>query len=277
VSRRPDGKERRRVILPAVEEIRRDQAGCVGLPEVETFLRGTVQLRGGDVDDLKHVLLVSSEGSFFERKETVFEKRGSRVFAVPDLKSAYRVVDSVKPALVVVNATDDSMKLISQRDRLGRLVVSSSTQVMCLVARGEAGRLSSALKGSTNFRILSYPWPGREFLDISSDLLGTGARKYVRVLTQIKIRKENIVTVFGFSRNISTFGMLLESEVGLKPSDSVVLSFMLPGTSKMIETSSVVSRIQEVSGTNNKLYGMAFVDLDGEHREEIEAFLQRKV
>jgi hypothetical protein len=228
------------------------------------------------VDAVKHTILVSRNGAFFLQKDTVFEKRGTRVFAFPDSKSAYRILEVLTPSIVIVNATDDIEDVLDPKKKFSKLALKTTHTTVLIVNRDDMARASNALSALTDLKVLGYPWKGTQLLNLTSKALDTGNRKYARVLVQVKIRKETVMTVFGFSRNIGTNGMLLESEVSLSVDESVAMSFMLPGTTKMIEVKSVVTRRQEVTGTTNKLYGMVFEDPDPAHLETIATFLSRK-
>jgi len=123
--------------------------------------------------------------------------------------------------------------------------------------------------------VVPYPISSKYLLELSNKLLGIANRKYVRVLVQIKIPKEKASqTHFGFSRNVSSSGMLLETEMAFQPGDTMILGFMLPqsGASKMIDAKCVVVRAQKPAAGTVTHYGVHFLDMSPSDRERVADF-----
>lgn len=100
------------------------------------------------------------------------------------------------------------------------------------------------------------------------------ARRQLRTLTRIEVSLENSGRfVLGRSLNISSNGMLIESERVLPGEGRLRLKFYLPGETVPVEVMAEVLR-SEFAGTTAR-YGVRFMDLDRNAQEQIERYVQR--
>lgn len=100
------------------------------------------------------------------------------------------------------------------------------------------------------------------------------SRSQLRTMTRIEVSLENAGRfVLGRSLNISANGMLIESDRVLPGDGRLQLKFFLPGESEPVQVLGEVLR-SEFAGTMAR-YGVRFVNLQKEAREQIDRYVQR--
>ena len=100
------------------------------------------------------------------------------------------------------------------------------------------------------------------------------ARRTLRTVTRIEVSLEHKGhIVLGRTLNISTSGMLIESERVLPGEGTLRMQFYLPGEASAVRVTVEVLRY-EFAGTLAK-YGVRFVNLDAEARTQIDRYVQR--
>jgi len=100
------------------------------------------------------------------------------------------------------------------------------------------------------------------------------SRKQLRTLTRVEVSLENAGRfVLGRSLNVSATGMLLETEHMLPGDVQLKVQFYLPGESKPLQVRVEILR-SEFTGTMAR-YGVRFVDLQWDAKQQIERYVQR--
>ena len=100
------------------------------------------------------------------------------------------------------------------------------------------------------------------------------ARRQLRTMTHIEVSLDHKGhMVLGRSLNISTSGMLIESDRVLPGEGTLRLQFYLPGEAMAVEVTVEVLR-SEFAGTMAR-YGVRFVNLEKNAREQIDRYVQR--
>jgi DNA-binding response OmpR family regulator len=120
---------------------------------------------------------------------------------------------------------------------------------------------------------------------VKPPLLLAKARQLLNVPWRETYRVKLSVSVGGFggdpsffhrSLNITTTGILIETNQTFKHGDRVVCSFVLPDATGIQATGEVVRTIKQASGAAANRYGIHFVDLAPEKKEAIENYLESK-
>ena len=122
--------------------------------------------------------------------------------------------------------------------------------------------------------VIFRPLQREELDDKIARLTKIPSRRQLRTLTRVEVSLENAGRfILGRSMNISATGMLLETEHMLPGETQVRLQFYLPGESRPLKVTVEVLR-SEFKG-NVARYGVRFVNLEAEAREQIERYVQR--
>jgi hypothetical protein len=107
-----------------------------------------------------------------------------------------------------------------------------------------------------------------------SRLLDVPERKSYRVILKVTVHgKDQNESFYCSSRNISSTGMLIESEKLLKKEDRISCSFFLPNSDRITCDGEIARVVQEGKGYQ---YGIRYIDLLPQCRSAIETFVSTR-
>ncbi len=118
--------------------------------------------------------------------------------------------------------------------------------------------------------VITQPIDQKEFKARINELIHVPQRENFRVLMNIAFNRASGGSFYSTSQNISTKGILLETNQILKEGDSLTISFFL--RLNRIKVKSTVVRAEQRS-MNLYQYGIKFVDLDPSSEELIKNFV----
>lgn len=111
----------------------------------------------------------------------------------------------------------------------------------------------------------------------AQQLLDISWRETYRVLLSLTVDGNAKDTPFFCrSQNISTSGMLIETDKTLPHGDRVICSFFLPDSMRIQAAGEIVRIPQQATGSTVKQYGVKFSNLTPEARQALEAFVEKK-
>jgi two-component system chemotaxis response regulator CheY len=111
----------------------------------------------------------------------------------------------------------------------------------------------------------------------AQQILDIAWRETYRVLISLSVDGNTKDTPFFCrSQNISTSGMLIETDKTIPHGDRVVCSFFLPDSIRIQATGEVIRIPQQATGDTVKQYGIKFLNLTTEVRQALESFVEKK-
>ena len=117
------------------------------------------------------------------------------------------------------------------------------------------------------------PLTPETFLRKALRLLNVSDRTSYRVIVKISKREKNNVTdVLCTSENISSSGMLLETDRVLYKGDKITCSFFLPNSIQIVTEGEIVRIIEKEDGS--KKYGVQFIDIPSLVESQITSFIE---
>jgi CheY-like chemotaxis protein len=140
---------------------------------------------------------------------------------------------------------------------------------IALVSPNRDDALERCFSCGANY-VLTKPVAQKEFIEKITELIQIPQRENFRVLMNIAFNGGSGDSFYSTSQNISTKGVLLETNRILKKGDSLTLSFLLRLNN--IKVKSTVVRAEQQS-MNLYQYGIKFVDLDPRSEELIDNFV----
>lgn len=205
----------------------------------------------------KCVLLISEQPQFFEEPENAFQSRGCDVFTALSWSEGAAFISAHNVDLVIGHGVPsvDPSQIAGERD-------------VILVCDGDAGAWAKV----DGVHVLQAPVQGRKLLKLTSSLLGVNDRKYISILVQVRVGSPKPTTIFGKSRDLSDGGILVETNQTLMLHDKVVVSFLIPGAERMIQSESLVMR-EVVRPGGARRYGLKFLSLGEEDQGIVREFL----
>jgi hypothetical protein len=215
----------------------------------------------------KRVLLVSDDPRFFENPENAFQSRGADVFTAMSDTEAVSFIDAHGADLIIHHGVPAS---VSSTD-FGRVITEGRSLILVVAADANTrgfGKLERV-------HVIMEPVEGRALLRLSHNELGVADRKYISILVQVRVTEPKVTTIFGKSRDLSDGGILVETHQSLVIHDMVVVSFLIPGADRMIQSEALVMR-EVVRAGGGRRYGLKFHNLPEADREIIAEFVGAK-
>ena len=211
---------------------------------------------------------IAHETSFIRRSDiTMFTAATSN-----DVLALHRSerVDLIIIPLDLRGMTSEQLHAAIRNDQDLRSV---STIILCPDNPTDIGRSSSYKPNA----VMTLPVNGSLLVEKAQQLLSISWRESYRVLLNVNIDGQSKdASFFCSSENISTTGILIETNKVLAKGDRVVCSFFLPGA-KQIKTSGEIIRVtQKDAGSKLCRYGISFTRLNAEAKAAIEDFVDKK-
>jgi CheY-like chemotaxis protein len=223
---------------------------------------------------MKKVLLVNSTRHFFEEGKSLLDRRDFQVFQAPTADQALRLHHQEPVNLIVSDLDLPEMGGDVLCDKIRESAESRDVSII-LICHNTPGEQARAAKSSANV-CLYKPFPAKVLLDQVEKLLAVSIRKGYRVLLRAKVQGAKDDTVFFCtSKNISSTGILIESDRPLLSGDLINCSFYLPGSAHITAEGEVVRKEIAVDGKTS--YGVRFTTISAEQRQAIDKFIDESV
>ena len=219
------------------------------------------------------ILLVDHSRSALMFQETILRRRRATVTTALAGTEALEIARKELPHLILFGfdlfdmAGDEFCRAIREDDRTRHI------SLLFVCDRGDDEHSEQCRTAGCN-DVIFKPLERNELDAKIAKLTTIPARRQLRTLTRIEVSLENSGRfVLGRSLNISSNGMLIESDRVLPGQGQLRLKFYLPGESVQVEVTAEVLR-SEFAGTTAR-YGVRFIDLDSVAQEQIERYVQR--
>ncbi len=125
--------------------------------------------------------------------------------------------------------------------------------------------------------VLTLPIDRAQLLEKVRQLLDISWRESYRVLVSVSVSgNSKDRSFFCRSANISTTGMLIETEKVFAKGDRLACSFFLPDSAQIKTNGEIVRVIQQDEGSKTCQYGVQFSTLPPDAKSAIEIFVERK-
>ncbi len=147
---------------------------------------------------------------------------------------------------------------------------------LIVVCSGSPGDRERAQQCNPN-AIFAMPLNTGELLMKVQHLLDIPWRESYRVLLNVNIEgNSRDKAFFCRSENISTTGLLLETDKSLQEGDRLICSFFLPESRQITLTGEIVRAMKQSDKSNMNQYGVRFDKLLPDAKSAIEAFVVKK-
>jgi CheY-like chemotaxis protein/Tfp pilus assembly protein PilZ len=150
------------------------------------------------------------------------------------------------------------------------------TVSVILVCPDEPAAIERATRCKANTAV-TLPIDVPKLLEKAQQLLDISWRESYRVLLSVRVEGNTKDTsFFCSSENISTTGILIETDKALKQGDHVLCSFFLPDAKQIKTGGQIIRVIKQAPGAKTARYGVIFNQLTPEARSAIEDFVEKK-
>jgi CheY-like chemotaxis protein len=219
---------------------------------------------------MKKILLVNTSRHFFAEGKSLLDRKDFQVLLAPSAIRALQVHRDEHVNLVVSDLEMPEMggDVLCMRIREESDVRAVSFILTC---HDSPSALERASKCGANV-VLKTPFSAQTLLEHVEKLLAISIRRGYRVLLRAKVISSKDDSVFFCtSQNLSTTGMLIETDRPLKQGDLITCSFYLPEASHITAEGEVVRAEKTPEGKFH--CGIRFVMLSPEHHLQIEKFI----
>lgn len=222
---------------------------------------------------MKKVLLVNSTRHFFEAGKSLLDRRDFKVFQAPTADHALQLHRQEKVNLIVADLVMPEMGGDALCARVRESADSRNVSII-LICHNTPEEQARAARCSANV-CLFKPFPAKVLLDHVEKLLAVSVRKGYRVLLRAKVQgAQDDAVFFCTSMDISSTGILIESERPLKSGDQLNCSFFLPGSAHITTNGEVV---RKVAANGKTAYGVRFTDISTDQQRAIDSFIAESV
>jgi DNA-binding response OmpR family regulator len=224
---------------------------------------------------MKKILLVNTSRYFLDEGKNLLDRKDFQVFLAPSALEALQIHRRERVNLIVaeLNMPDMGCDALCSRIREDTEARSVSFIMVC---NDNPAEIDRADRCGANI-CLRKPLAARTLLGHVEKLLAISVRRGYRVLLRARVKgaKDDVV-FFCTSQNISTSGILIETDRTLLPGEQLTCSFYLPGAAH-VTADGEVARTQNTPGGTVNYCGVRFTGLSSEHRVAIERFISETI
>lgn len=226
--------------------------------------------------DLKKVLVSPEIKSFLTREKNFLNRTDIRQFTANTHEEALDIHRAEKLNLIITQLDLPAMSSENFCSLLREDGTLRKVSVMIVCGSSPADKAKSTLCKAN--AVLTRPLNPGVLIDKAQQLLDISWREAYRVLLSVSIDGScNNDTFFCKSQNISTTGMLIETDRPLSLGNRLVCSFFLPNASRITAVGDVVRVIKKSDGNKmNHHFGVKFAELSSEARTAMETFVRTK-
>jgi CheY-like chemotaxis protein len=218
---------------------------------------------------VKKTIIADALKDFVQQHVSVLAKYGNMVFYARSGGEALTVHKKEKADLIIIqpdfpDMTCEKLCSIIRGDEELRKV---SILMVCSNGPGDIERCRNC---RTNDYI--QPLTPETFLRKTLSLLNVSERTRYRVIVKVSSRAgNNMMDVLCTSQDISTSGILLETDRVLNKGDLITCSFFLPNSIKITAEGEIMRIANKEDGLKN--YGVKFIDVPSEVESQITVFV----
>ncbi len=222
---------------------------------------------------MKKVLLVNGIRKVIEEEKRLLCDRELLVFTASSGEEALDVHRSEKVDLIITGLdlpgmSGETLCSVVRNDEDLRRV---SILTVCNKRESDLERCASCGVNSYMTKPID---PGR-FMEKVNWLLSIARRTGVRVLIKVSIKGAlKYHAFFCTTLNISTTGMLIETDRIIAKGEMITCSFFIPGSDNIVVDCEVMRAVKTFSGMYQ--YGLKFLELSSAHQSAIRDFVRKK-
>ena len=224
---------------------------------------------------MKTVLIADQIKGILESETGFFARKDIKLFTAATTDEVLSVHRAEKLSLIIIGIDMPGM----QCEELGALIRKDNALravSLVLLCPADPAVQERASRCNAN-AVMTLPVTASDLVERAQHFLNVPLRESYRVLVSVSIEgSSKDKTFFGRSGNISTTGMLIETERGLARGDRVTCSFFVPGSRQVRANGEIVRVIPQAAGSKLHQFGIKFSPLAPEAAAAIEDFVDKK-
>ena len=228
---------------------------------------------------MKKVLIGQDVHKTLRQKNSFLDRTDIKIFTTASNDETLKIHQEERVHLIITEIDMPGMNSEQLFSLIRKDADLRSVSVLMICPNTPAALEQSSRCGAN--AVLLRPVSPAMLLAKAQQLLEIAWRETYRVLVSVEgnaIIHGNPLntTFFCRSQNISTTGMLIETDKTLAQGDHVVCSFFLPDSIRVQATGEIIRVLPPVSGAIAKQYGIKFSGLPSEVRKALESFVDKK-
>ena len=223
---------------------------------------------------MKKILIAEDIKSVIETEESFFKRSDIKIFTSASNEEALHIHKTEKVDLIIARLDDTEM----DGDTLCSLIRNDPAFCrvsIIMVCSPEMAAVQGKSRGTANVYIREPINPPVIF-ENAHHLLSIAHREFFRAPIIIKVKGEQRnEAFFCLSENISASGMLFGTDRIIGRGDSILCSFILPSSTRIVTEAEIVRVVAKVGYFDTNQYGIRFTNLDDACRSAIEEFVKK--
>jgi CheY-like chemotaxis protein len=224
---------------------------------------------------MKKILITEDVTPIISREKSFLDREGVKLLMAATNDDVMSVHRAEKANVIITTLKAPGMKSEALCSAI-RADDALRTVSIIIICPDNAADIERSAQCKANV-VLAMPVDPALLLEKVRQLLEVSWRESYRVLVSVIVEGSNRdVPFFGRSGNISSTGMLIESEKVLEKGDQLTCSFFLPGSARIKTIGEIVRVLKQAGGSKTRQYGVRFSPLASEARSAIEEFVDRR-
>jgi CheY-like chemotaxis protein len=219
---------------------------------------------------MKKIIIVDTLKDFVQQKVSVLAGHNNKIFYINSGKEALDAHRKEKADLIIIEPDfrDLTCEQLCSVVRGDESLKEVSILIVCSDKLSDVERCQKC--GANDYIQQLTP---ATFLRKAAQLLNISERTSYKVIVKVLKRENNHIThIFCTSQNISSSGILLETDGMLNKGDKITCSFFLPNSIRIVAEGEVVRTGEKEDGSKN--YGVRFADIPRPVETQIESFIE---
>jgi two-component system chemotaxis response regulator CheY len=224
---------------------------------------------------MKKILVTDKVMTLIEKERSFLDREGVKLFTAATNDDVLAVHRAEKADIIIADLHAPGMKSeeLCSTIRTDSALSKVSIIVLCSDNPEDMER-GAQCKANV---VLTMPMDPAKLLEKMRQLLDISWRESYRVLVSVNVSgSANNRSFFCRSGNLSTTGMLIETEKVFERGDRLACSFFLPDSAQIKTHGEIVRVFKESAGSKTFQYGVRFSSLPAEAKTAIEVFVDRK-
>jgi CheY-like chemotaxis protein len=222
---------------------------------------------------MKKLLIVDDLKTCIDTEKNILSRACFEIFTATSAEEALAIhkaerVDLIITDLDMSGISGDTLCSMIRKDEELKHV---SIIIVCINAASNIERVSKCKANS----FITKPINPEQLFDKVTQLLNIPKRKSCRVLLKVSVNgKSEDGSFFCSSKDISSTGILLQTDRKFAKGDIISCAFFLPDSMRVFVDAEIMRAGK--NHDNTFLYGAKYVDLSEEYRSAIEAFIDKR-
>ncbi len=224
---------------------------------------------------MKKIVIGNGVKSLLGKEEGILRRSDVKVFSAATNEEilAIHQAENVNLIIAQLNTTGMSSEQLCSAIRKDERLRRVSLLLLCGDSAADREQVSRCSPNA----VLTPPFDARQLMEKAQQLMDISWRGAFRVLLSVNIEgNSRDKAFFCRSENISTSGLLLETERTFAKGDRLACSFFLPDSRQLVAHGEVVRALKQPAQKSLYRYGIKFIELAPEVKAAIETFVEKK-